>query len=281
MENKNYKYRVILTAIKKMDNTSLNDAVSKIVKPIFDKSLSEIKKNHMMVGKVGSKKEFISYYNPHNYRLYIDFSLSLDAKLIIYKDHSQKYGFKFKNSTELLIDNFHGCQIRIKKNQAEILNKKIREHIIYWENPENQIRAIVDQKDQECIRALQEFIKSFGGKSNFKILNKHSENKISNELMINRIKKNLTWHNPITKKVYKEHNVEFSNPILASNYLENRAIEIIAPQIAQSMDSMRKELKRINDSLPQIPTPEPKIIKCLRRSESWFLWDKPKWRAKT
>ena len=60
-----------------MENNNKRDVYSeidKIVNPIFDKVLKETSKNHTMVGVGGSDLKSYCFYQPHNHRLYFDFS---------------------------------------------------------------------------------------------------------------------------------------------------------------------------------------------------------------
>ncbi len=241
---------------KKEMNAGINEYITRVTMPIFNRVLKETPKNQPLVGKVGFSQLKNCHYQPHNYRLYIDFSRAnfnpqnqpLDVGFIYYK---------VINSTEHLFM-FENFNIRVKKNQIQIQNKveNKRWHVIEVSAKANQqIIQIFQRKDNECIEFLKTFIKIFGGISQFKILNRFTEDKIRHEDIIDLLPLKQKFHNKVVKKVYNEKNVEFSNPALACNYITNRAIENIAPTIARAIETinplhaLKNNIKSIEDVL--------------------------------
>ena len=238
----------------------VKDHISRVVKPIFDRLLQETKKNPMSVGGSVSptKKSQTSYclFSPHNYRLYIDFDkTNFNPKPTPQPRGTPRvvplFNYKIKNKREHDYDNFLGCRIRVKKTQVEVVNKieMGKQYIIPLGKPNQtkvEIYQILLKKDMECKRALDVFIKYFGGSSTHTILNRHSENKITNEYAIDKLPIDQKFHNKIVKKVYNEKNVEFSDPTYAVTYLTNRAIEDVSPLIANELKLISNTLLNLN-----------------------------------
>lgn len=224
---------------------------------IFEKVLLETPKNQTLVGSDIKNHPKCCYYQPHNYRLYFEFSkenFNPQKPSLV----SLVYNYRIKNSKEHEYDNFLNCRIRVKKNQIEITNKiePKKWYIIELKSTteiEKQIKGIIEKKDKESIEVLKEFIKLHGGNSNFEILNKHSEDKIMGEDKIDLLPLKMKFQTSIVKKVYNEKNVEFSNPVFAATYLQNRAVEEITPEIAQEISNIGSQqiplLSEINEGI--------------------------------
>lgn len=206
-------------------------------------SPKEADKNPMSVGTLGSDKRPYCFWQPHNYRLYIDFDRTTLKLPGDNKTEGSSAVYRLVNSKEICFDNFQGCRIVIKRSQVEITNLINPRWYRVQLAPEGtigpQFQEIIAQKDKECLDALKAFIAIYGGSSKFQIMNARSEDKIMGEEKISEIPKNMVFHTDIVKKVYNEHNVEFSSPAAASNYLKNRAIESISPEIVQELKHIR------------------------------------------
>ncbi len=231
---------------KKEKDDVLKKHIDKLVKPKFEKVAEEISKNPMRV--VSGVKPPTKYclYSPHNFRRYFDFSkTNFNPKN---PGKSAVVEYRILNKTEHSYNDFLECRIIIKKTQVEVINKKeakrwFRIELGDIDNIKFQIKQIIIKKENECIDALKEFIKQYGGCSDFNILNRSSEDKIEDEDVVNLLPIKQRFHSPPVKKVYNEKNVEFSDPVFASNYLRTRAIEDIAPQISIELKGINIELQ--------------------------------------
>lgn len=218
---------------------SIKEHIRDIVRPIFDKVAEEAKKNPMMVGQGRS----VSYYIPHNYRRYFFFDktgfclepylkgmVDCDHKMV---NHGKEHSFRI-----------FGCRITIRKSMVEVINqidsnKAYPIELYPIDKIMNQFVDIIVRKDQECISALKRFIGVFGGSSDLKIASSRSEDKVFYERAIDALPLKMKFHNEVVKKVYDEKNIEFSNPVFASNYFTNRGVENIAPEIANELKGIR------------------------------------------
>lgn len=235
--------------IKEKSLSSIQDYINNITRPIFEKVLKETPKNRMSVGGGSVRPEDVSLYQPHNYRLYFDFSKSSFAPPNLSKTDplgsvvTTSFEYKLKNSSEHYFKNFMDCNITVKKTQIELINKieHKRWYVIkHGESSEYtaQVRSIIEKKDKECLKVLKAFIKEFGGVSNFKILNRKSEDKVQLEDSIDKVGVKNHFHSGTCKKVYNSANIEFNDPVFAVNYFENRAIEKITPEVLSELNKL-------------------------------------------
>jgi len=239
------------------------EVFTKKVKTLILKKIGTIPQetlpNCMSVDTTDRDENKFCYYIPHNYRLYFDFNTKSFNKLPLYKDQAPElWGYStvlgtlktqnLTNHNSTNIFKFQNATIWVRKQSVTICNKidhKKSFQIPINTNADKIIKEIITIKDNECKLILSEFIKIYGGSSSFQIFNRHSEDKIFNEDSINCIGIKAKFNNEVGKKVYNEHNFEFSNPAYASNYIINRSIENIAPNIASELKANREILNYI------------------------------------
>lgn len=180
--------------------------------------------------------------NPHNYRLYFVFNrktLTPTEEGFDLKNHDSEYHTK-----ELI----NGCHIVLSKETATVINKN---HIgnfwkLYGRNSKDidvRIGELRDLFDFECIEALRELIRRYGGYSDYEILKRNQPDiKIRDDSYLDSIPKHLIIDDyPYFKKYYKKQgDVEFYGFETTRNYLISRTIDNVAPEIAEEMALMRK-----------------------------------------
>jgi len=266
---------------KKECDRSVEEYVSRIVTPVFERVLQETPKNQMLVGEPGFSPDFPPercHYQPHNYRLFFDYC----------KDNFDPskptnflgcLNYKIINSSEHFF-NFNNFSVRVKKTQIQITNKSDHKRCYPIDmslNSEEQFIKIINHKDNECVEFFKKFINFYGGSSQFKILKRESENKIMQEDIIDLIPIKMKFDNKVCKKVYNEHNVEFKDPAFASNYILNRSLESVAPHLVERLDIMnafkilKAKVKSVSDVLNY-----PHLIQALnnrqkRQFERWLF----------
>ena len=221
----------------------------------------ETNSNRISVGAVCVEN---CYYVPHNYRLIFPFSLTnFNPKAMLLTEGTKNkpqcgriLGFfedyKRINHNSTHFFRFEKGSIAIKKKTAEVctyINHKKAFSISVTTNADKQLKQIISIKDKECISLLKAFIKNFGGESDFKILKRTSEDKVYGDKAIDSIDKKARFRNEVGKKVYNENNFEFAGVEFASNYIKNRAIEVIAPEVASELKKMDR---RISVILPMV-----------------------------
>jgi hypothetical protein len=228
---------------------AFNSYMDKLILPILAKFPQEQPQNHVSVG-VRSGDDTYSLYNPHNYRLYFDFDrttlrLLTDPLTVVHVT------YKLINTSEVCFPDYLGYRIVVKKTQIELTRKEDRWHIINLHPSEGvrpQIIKILEELNNQAIITLKKFILEFGGYSRLQILNATSENKVKHEHIIDTLPERMTFRNEIAKKVYMEQNVEFSDPVHASNYMANSAMQEIAPDINNALKGISEGLKAIVDT---------------------------------
>ena len=154
---------------KKKSNDALKKHIESIVKPIFEKAAQETKLNHSMVENKPKKVITPSLYNPHNYRLYLNFTK---------QKYNPKQGMvgvwsgKFKNYGKEFTALGHGVRVTIKKTQVEVINKLSEQQwfLINRTRAKEEESSLLSKIDNKCINSLKKFIKVYGGKSDFVIL---------------------------------------------------------------------------------------------------------------
>jgi hypothetical protein len=221
------------------------------------KTAKETNFNHTMVGKAQKSAEKIvtySLYNPHNYRLYFKFTKNG------YKPMGGMVGVwfgKFKNYNSEFSVLGDGVRIIIKKNQAEVINKLTEEqwYSINKSKAKEEISAILNNIDEKCKNSLKNFITTFGGETDYIILKTEnrpklnmfikSDNKVMQETYIDSLPLDMQFETDIVKKVYKQKNIEFKEPIYAARYLENAALQDFSPQITDALKEVTNALKNI------------------------------------
>lgn len=242
MENKNLEKEGVSEQQRIIDE-HIRTIVSKAVDE--SKVLQEINKNRISVGSGGFDSIQEVFWQPHHLRAYFDFDrTSFDASKPTLK-FGLKFGFRFVNSKEFEVSNFHGCRIVVKKSQIEITNK-IEHKRFYVVRLDSTCRDfmidVCARKVKECLAVLREFIKIFGGSSNFRLISFRSQDKISREESIDRIPVKMQFDSQLVQKVYNEPNVEFKDAASAVTYLENRALERVSPEIKERLDLINKRI---------------------------------------
>ncbi|OGI12478.1 hypothetical protein A3K64_00025 [Candidatus Micrarchaeota archaeon RBG_16_36_9] len=207
---------------------------------LIRESLNEENLNPVSVSQQGCplvKKKL----NPHNYRLYFHF----DRKTF----NPTEAGFIAKNygSEQHARDLFNGCKIIVRKETVEVtnLNPSGRWIIIQansMKEIDERLIEIVDYLDSQCIDALKELIRQYGGFSTFEFKRSPmQENGLKLDDYIDSIPERLVWKDfPFSKKVYKDK-VEIYTIEKARTYIKNRALQSFAPEIADEISELRKE----------------------------------------
>ena len=117
----------------------------------------------------------------------------------------------------------------------------------YWhiyanssEDIDSRIAQIVDMLDYECIQALNEFIRLYGGQSDSEIVKRRNENKLKGDEYIDNIPKNLIIEDyPYFKKVYENH-TEIYGVENTRKFMRERMIDSKIPELKDSLIALHK-----------------------------------------
>lgn len=243
-------------------NKAFREHVKRLTTPIFQKVLHETRNNHMSGRGSGLVAKKVVLFRPHNYRLFFDFSplgfVPPSRNGVIepvggvgsgYKHIVSSIEYKAINSgKDHSFTNYYGCRIVVRKKTIELNPVKWTEktHSIKLTTPEDineQVEHICGELTKHCLDTLKCFVEDFGGSTSFTIINSQEELKISREEKIDLIPRRLKFHADLVKKVYDEQNVEFKDPLSAVHYLQNRAIENVAPEIATAINGLAEALQ--------------------------------------
>lgn len=252
MENK----KIVEEVSGKSDDSYVAKHIKKIVDPIFKASIpNETPKNHVLVVGVGSGKDYsYAFYNPHNARYYFDFN-----KWNFNPRGSGGVGcdsFEVVNTSEFLLKDFHGCRIVVKKNLIEITNKINKERLFKidgsLDNRKVQTAEALATLEKECIEILRSIVSIYGGATSYRCVKVWiPDNKTYHDKIIDTLPDKMTFRNDVVKKVYMEDpkNVEWSDPVYASNYFRNMGLKDYAPEIEKELCSIRQDFNSALDKL--------------------------------
>ena len=248
---------------------AIKEHIGKIVRPIFEKAASEISNTQVLVGLSQSKepeKEVFCYWQPHNFRRYFGFSkenfspekpkpttpietnVGSKGNFFISLPFNWDYTYKTGNyGHEHIYLDFLQCNVRVRKSQIEITNKVAPDKRwvkIYAESlkdVDKRIEQITQELENHCIEALRLFIKIHGGKSDFEVLNRHSEDKIKGEDFTESLDPNMVIHDTVMKKPYKEKLIEiYGGKAQVKNYVKNRLNQAVLLKFVLNADLLRK-----------------------------------------
>ena len=274
---------------KEMCNKSIKDYVDKVTSPIFEKVLQEDLSNSMTTPKSSE----IMVFRANNYRRQIivkektnststrirraisrfpmELNINPHTKLISIKNFKKDITIQYGKNTLTAI---YSCPIlNGNKLVYEIERESTREitHRI------NEIKQTIQKRIDT---ALKEFSRKFDLSIPFKkpIWSRH-EDYIKGEEVLDSIPRECIIHDTVFKKVYGK-GIEFiggkeKEPIVhLKNYIKNRAIEDIAPEIAESINKFGAMLTGNINLVSQIANLNLEVTK-LRRDVTKIQRKKP------
>lgn len=235
----------------KKDNEELKKHIFKRVRPIFEKVLNEKISSTMSVVPT-----IIFFWQPNNYRLKIPF---YDNRTLPLKRRNFKFPMelKYSNYNSKVTTRINGITIMKDKNSiTAIYSLKELGKKVWYKVECNSIRDIeirINERvldiENKCMDALRVFVENFGGRGYFdeKEWIRH-EDAIHGEDFIDKIPQDLIIHDTYFKKVYSDH-PEFKSPIYLKNYVSNRAVEELAPEIAKEISDLKKVFTKLDESI--------------------------------
>lgn len=251
---------------EKANRDSLEEYFRREIRPIFEGVAKET--HHTPVrggGGVGDEAPHF-FYRPHNYRRWIDFCKdSFNPKAFKVPTSIRNEGpgsfvsGGYINNGHEWLGEFIGFKIRIKRYQIEIQNRIEPGKVFRLPVSEggcHSVLSIVEKKEKETLDFLKSFISIGGGSSDFHILKRKQEEKVTHEDSISMIPRNQVFHTPLFKNVYEVPAVEFYDTISTVNFISNRSIENISPMISGAMNLLSQYIETLNP------------LKALKRSVS-------------
>lgn len=75
------------------------------------------------------------------------------------------------------------------------------------------------------------------------------EDEVKGEEFVDQLDPGLIMNDTYFKKVYSK-GIEFKSPVYLKNFVANRALEKVSPEIVEALGSLQTEIKRISDASP-------------------------------
>ena len=232
----------------------IKEYVAKVCKPIFDKVLNETPSNSMTIAPVSLK--FL--WRPNNYRRKINVKTKDNSTIKkIQSAIESTYKLQYYEHNKLLfVYNFNGITLMYGKNTLTGIWSQDKPKTTYLVESDcfEGLEELIDKR-REKIReridsALEEFSKQFNIKLMFeKPMWDRYEDWIKGDEFIDSIPEETIVHDTVFKKVYPK-GIEFKQSsdkedptIFLKNYIKNRAIEKISPEIANELAITREMVK--------------------------------------
>lgn len=219
--------------------------------PIFNKVLQEEKPNTMIAAQ-----PIVFFWRPNNYRLQFNFNTKTFKR-----NTTLNSGVTISNfGTKYVLKDFHEATIMLdipKRNkQAKITLIHKPKRRFYYEIKCSSIKAVderINEKvhniENKLIYALNGFILRFGGSVDVDTKKwTRFEDDIHGEDFIDKIPRDLIITDTYFKKVYQK-GIEFKNPAFVKSYISNRAVEEIAPEIADSINGLGSKFDNFTDKV--------------------------------
>ncbi len=238
---------------KKNNDEVYKKHIDKIVKPIFDRVLKE-----MGIDTMSGVKTISFLWRPNNYRLQIPFKTETFKR-----DTTIKSGVKISNyGTKFTLKDFNEATIMLdipKKTPAKItiIHHPLKKFYYHIESDsikgiEERIFQRVNEIESKLINAAEEFTKLVGGEA---VINKREwkrhEDEVKRESFIDSLPPDLVIHDTYFKKVYQK-GLEFKSPVFVKNYISNRAIEEISPEIAKEINIFNMKIDKVATSMAYV-----------------------------
>lgn len=239
---------------EKANCDSLEQYFRREIRPIFEGVAKEIPKTPVRGGVGVGQDPPHFFYRPHNFRRWIAFSKDLFNPKVFKEPTSigNRGSGSFISGEPInygheWLGKFKGFLVRVKKTQIEIqmfADKVYR--IPVSKDGCREIMDIVLKMEGSILDFLKSFIAVAGGSSDFYVLKRKQEEKITYEDAISMIPNNQIFHTPLFKKVYEVPAVEFYDTISTVNFISNRSIENISPMISESMNLLSQYMETLN-----------------------------------
>ena len=160
----------------------------------------------------------------------------------------------------LTVKDYHGITIQLGKNKIQgIYSQRLidgqKEVFLIARSTMKELDDAVKEKKGEIRKQIDHAISMFTREFNLKLTGPlkwtRYEDWIKGDEFIDNLPEHLIIHDTYFKKVYKQ-GVEFVKsgngeaPVTSiRNYIKNRAVEKIAPEIAQSLDNLKASLSNL------------------------------------
>lgn len=262
---------------KEVYDKRIIDYIEKITTPIFAKTL-DIPQEEVSNSMTTSKKPFKIFFRPNNWRRQIEvkektnsiinylrevnptININSHTKLISIKNYKPNITIQYGKNTLTAI---YSCPIISGEKQGwEIERDTIQE-----------VQARVDEIKEDIEKRLDNTLNEFSRKFKInlpfkKVIWSRHEDFIKGETYIDNLPRDCIIHDTIGKKVYGE-GWEFIGgkgkepTVYLKTYLKNRAVEDIAPEIAESLNQLNLRFDTIGNRIIDMMNVRVKVDKEL------------------
>ena len=224
------------------------DYIDKITSPIFAKALG-VPEEEILNSITTPKNTFKIFFRPNNWRLQIEVKEKTNSTINYLKRTFPTIGFNEHNKLITLREGNTVIQYG-KKTLSAIYScpviKGVKQGWTIERDTLPQITTRIDEIKDKIEKTLYDTLKEFSRKFKVFLPFKKSiwgrhEDFIKGESYIDKIPKECQFIDTVVKKVYAEPGVEFIGgkgeepTLLIKTYLKTRAIEDIAPEIANAI----------------------------------------------
>jgi len=153
------------------------------------------------------------------------------------------------NGKQYNFKGYRGCTIQIFKTKAVIINNS---HVKMWRVIKNsklgeadpEIKEVVDDMDAYAVHVFRLFVEQFGGATDFKIINRRTENGFKGDPVTDGMPKDQVINSLNFKKVYDDH-IEFKSTQAMENFIHNRTIDKVAPELALRLQHIDRQVSGV------------------------------------
>ena len=234
--------------------------IRKLITPIFNKALKQAGKGEIQENKF----KFRFLWRPNNYRRQIlikeHTELAKDRLLKrMKKTLGSSFNFDFSNKLGFAKE-YRGVTIQYGRKyltalySQQMVKGQKQAYLIEDSNIDNVCKKI-SELNEEIKKGMDEALLSFARR--FKLMIPYQkpawsryEEWLKGDYYIDNLPKDLIIHDTIFKKVYakgiefKSSEIEKSPGVHVKNYIKNRAIENVSPEISRELISLRETLEK-------------------------------------
>lgn len=187
---------------------------------------------------MGERKARLYDYRPNNYSM----KIPLKAKLSLppLEDKAVKLGFRYKIKPTktwkgLIVFNYHGFTVEFTTKSLILYQTERQTRVICCKKDIDKVTESIIDKFLNTARKIQ---RQFGIKVKLNEWEWYRKEIGLKDDKLRRIDREIFIHDDVFKKVY-EKETEFYDEVYVKNYISNRALEDLAPFLAQQMNDIR------------------------------------------
>jgi hypothetical protein len=243
------------TSDREQFEESIKSQVQQIVKPIFYKKLFSDDSNTMSV-----KLKRIYRLRPNNYSIKMPIS-TLQSLPLLPMEYKEK---KMRGWTGYIIKDYNGCTVEINKKQIIFYLVKKEERLVPYPDTKETMKKIENDMVLKLLIVARQFKKET--KLDFDIdkwIMHRKEMGLKGDINLDNIPSDFNIHTDLFKKVY-EKETEFFDESSVTNYITNRALEDLSPEVVKEIIDLKKIMCSSLSTLQAISNTQLMIVQLLK-----------------